>query len=65
VETAPPTNQLQIIPQVGVDSSPSDLIALMLVSFLREKFSVGTNEIIASLHDFKYPSTLTLPFLLK
>ena len=42
------TNGVQIIPQVGVDSTPSDLLAFSLVSFLRENQSVYTKDIICA-----------------
>jgi len=38
----------KIIPQCGLESAPSDLIAWSLVSLIREKLSVGTKDAVAT-----------------
>ena len=54
-----------IIPQVGVESSPSDLLTWALVKEIRERFSTGTREVIGSLHEMKgAPSGGTLATVL-
>ena len=44
---------LQIIPEIGVESAPSDLLAWSLVSLIRDKLSVGTKEVITSVHELQ------------
>ncbi|KAL8805699.1 MAG: hypothetical protein Q9200_005322 [Gallowayella weberi] len=39
-----------IIPEIGLESTPSDLLARTLATLLRKKLSVGTKEVIVSLH---------------
>ncbi|KAL8682267.1 MAG: hypothetical protein Q9224_001521 [Gallowayella concinna] len=39
-----------IIPEIGLESAPSDLLAWSLATLIREKLSVGTKEVIASIH---------------
>ncbi|KAL8820606.1 MAG: hypothetical protein Q9191_007481 [Dirinaria sp. TL-2023a] len=39
-----------IIPEIGIESAPSDMLTWSLATFFREKFSLGTEEIIGSLH---------------
>ena len=43
----------QIIPQIGVESAPSDLLAFSLASIIREQLSVGTKDIVATVYDIK------------
>lgn len=43
-----------IIPQIGIDSAPADLVTWTLASMIREKFSVPTAEVIVSVHDIRY-----------
>ena len=43
-----------LIPQIGLESSPSDLVAWMLVGMIRERFSGPTGEVNVSVHEFKY-----------
>ena len=45
-------NHAIIIPECAVESAPSDLLALALVNAIRRELSVGTKEVIASLHGF-------------
>ena len=46
-------NHAVIIPEIGIESAPSDLLAFALVTMIRTKLSVGTKEVIASVHDIK------------
>ena len=58
-------NHAIIIPENAVESAPSDLLALALVNVIRRELSVGTKEVIVSLHDFKgTPSGGTLATIL-
>jgi len=43
-----------MIPQIGLESAPADLITWMLVKMVREKFKVGTKEVVLSVHELKY-----------
>ena len=45
-----------MIPQIGLESAPADLLTLSIVSLIREKLSVGTKEVILSIHDLVYVS---------
>ncbi|KAL8951081.1 MAG: hypothetical protein Q9222_002921 [Ikaeria aurantiellina] len=50
-----------IIPEIGLESSPSDLLAWTLTNLIRDHLSVGTREIVASVHTMKsLPSGGTL-----
>lgn len=40
-----------MIPQSGLDSTPADLIALVLVETIREKLKAPTKEVVISIHD--------------
>ncbi len=40
-----------MIPQIGLDSAPADLIAWKLVTMIREKFSAPTGEVVLSVHE--------------
>ncbi|KAL8903287.1 MAG: hypothetical protein Q9207_004029 [Kuettlingeria erythrocarpa] len=42
-----------IIPEIGLESSPSDLIAWSLATLLREKLSLNTKEVVASVHEMR------------
>ncbi|OJJ47010.1 hypothetical protein ASPZODRAFT_159010 [Penicilliopsis zonata CBS 506.65] len=44
-----------IIPSVGVESVPSDLLTWSLVKRIREEFSCPTNEVISSINDLRSP----------
>ena len=58
-------NHAVIIPEIGVESAPSDLLAFALVSLIRTELSIGTKEVIASVHDIKgTPSGGTLATIL-
>ena len=43
-----------MIPQIGIESAPADLVTWSLVTMIREKFSAPTGEVIVSIHDFRY-----------
>lgn len=58
-------NHAIMIPEIGIESAPSDLLVFALVSLIREELSVGTKEVIASIHDLKgTPSGGTLATIL-
>lgn len=58
-------NHAIIIPEIGIESAPSDLLAFALVKVIRKELSVGTKEVIASVHDIKgTPSGGTLATIL-
>lgn len=42
-----------IIPQIGLESAPSDLVAWLLVGMIRERFSAPAGEVNVSVHEFK------------
>lgn len=44
------TDLYKMLPQCGLESAPSDLIAWSLVSFIREKLSVGVKNIVNTAH---------------
>lgn len=46
-------NHAIIIPEIGIESAPSDLLAFSLVNVIRRELSVGTKEVVVSIHDFK------------
>ena len=48
----------KIIPEIGIESAPSDLLAFSIVSLIREKFSVGTREVSCCLHEMKLDFTV-------
>lgn len=45
-----------MIPQTGLESTPSDLTAWILVNMIRERFSAPTRDVDVSIHEFKYVS---------
>ncbi|KAL8943516.1 MAG: hypothetical protein Q9216_001051 [Gyalolechia sp. 2 TL-2023] len=54
-------NNAIIIPEIGLESAPSDLLAWSLATLIQEKFSLGTKEVVASVHDMhSQPSGGTL-----
>ena len=58
-------NHAIIIPEIGIESAPSDLLTFALVTMIRKELSVGTKEVIASVHDLKSaPSGGTLATIL-
>lgn len=46
-------NHAIIIPEIGVESAPSDMLAFALTQLIRKELSVGTREVVASVHEFK------------
>ncbi|KAI4206309.1 MAG: hypothetical protein LQ346_001134 [Caloplaca aetnensis] len=42
-----------IIPEIGLESSPSDLLAWSLATLLKEKLSLNTKEVVASVHEMR------------
>lgn len=40
-----------MIPEIGLESAPADIISWALVTMIREKLGVATKEVILSLHD--------------
>ena len=43
-------NHAVIIPEIGIESAPSDLLAFALTQLIRKELSVGTREVVASIH---------------
>lgn len=59
------TNHAIIIPAIGIESAPSDLLAFTLTQMIRTRFSVGTKEVIGCVHEVKgSPSGGTLATVL-
>lgn len=42
-----------IIPEIGLESSPSDLLAWSLATLIKEELSLNTKEIVASVHEVR------------
>jgi short subunit dehydrogenase-like uncharacterized protein len=42
-----------MIPQIGVDSAPADLVTWTLVNMIRNRLSAPTAEVVVSVHDIK------------
>ena len=42
-----------MIPQIGVDSAPADLLSYLMVTHIRETLSAGTAELYYSLYEMK------------
>jgi short subunit dehydrogenase-like uncharacterized protein len=42
-----------MVPQIGIDSAPADLVTWTLVNMIRDRFSAPTAEAIVSVHDIK------------
>jgi short subunit dehydrogenase-like uncharacterized protein len=42
-----------MIPQIGIESAPADLVTWSLVSMIREKFSAPTAEVVVSVHELR------------
>ncbi|KAI9877129.1 MAG: hypothetical protein M1830_004724 [Pleopsidium flavum] len=40
-----------MIPEIGIESAPADLVSWSLASLIRDQLSVGTKEIVMSIHD--------------
>ena len=58
-------NHAIVIPEIGIESAPSDLLAFALVTLIRTELSTGTKEVTASVHDIRgTPSGGTLATVL-
>lgn len=44
----------QIIPSLGIESTPPDILTWSLVKTIREQLSTGTKEAISCVHEVKY-----------
>jgi short subunit dehydrogenase-like uncharacterized protein len=42
-----------LIPQIGIESAPADLVTWTLVNMIREKYSAPTAEVVVSLHEMR------------
>ena len=42
-----------IIPEIAVESAPSDILAFALTQLIRKELSVGTREVVACMHELK------------
>jgi short subunit dehydrogenase-like uncharacterized protein len=42
-----------MIPQIGIDSAPADLITWSLVDMIQKKFLVPAAQVVVSVHDLK------------
>ena len=42
-----------MIPQIGIESAPADLVTWSLVSMIRKKFSAPTGEVTVSVHELR------------
>jgi len=43
-----------MIPQIGIESAPADLITWSIANTIREKFSAHTGEVVVSLHELRF-----------
>lgn len=46
-------NKAIIIPEIGIESAPSDLVAYAAVSKIREAYGCGTRDVTCSIHELK------------
>ena len=46
-------NHAIIIPEIAVESAPSDILAFALTQLIRKELSVGTREVVACMHELK------------
>lgn len=42
-----------MIPQIGIESAPPDLLTWSLVEMIKERFSAPTAEVVVSVHELK------------
>jgi len=42
-----------MIPQIGIDSAPADLVTWTLVNMIRNRFSAPTAEVVVSVHEIQ------------
>ena len=47
------TNHAIIIPEIAVESAPSDMLAFALIQLIRKELSVGTREIVGCMYELK------------
>lgn len=47
------SSTLQMLPQMGFESVPADILAWLIICAIRVRFSAGTEEVILSVHDIK------------
>ena len=47
------TNSAIIIPEIGVESAPSDMLTLALTQMIRKELLIGTKEVVACMHELK------------
>jgi len=47
-----------MIPQIGLDSNPADLVTWTLVNMIRNRLSVPTGEVVVTIHEMKSISPL-------
>ena len=47
------SNGCIMIPQIGLESAPSDLLTWILVDMIKKRFSAPTADVVVSLHDIK------------
>jgi short subunit dehydrogenase-like uncharacterized protein len=45
---------MKMIPQAGIDSVPTDVVAYLIAKCIRDNLGVGTGEVVCSLEDIKY-----------
>ena len=64
VYIVPNLGGLQIIPQIGFDSAPADMLVWVLVNYMRSQLSVGVKEVIISLEEMQYVLALQKPAFL-
>lgn len=46
-------NHAIIIPEIGIESAPSDILAFALTQLIRRELSVGTKEVVSCMHELK------------
>lgn len=52
-ESTAKSNGCIMIPQIGIESAPADLVTWTLVDMIRRKLSAPTGEVVVSVHDLK------------
>ena len=45
------SNGCIMIPQIGIESAPSDLVTWILVDMIQKRFSAPTADVVVSVHD--------------
>jgi short subunit dehydrogenase-like uncharacterized protein len=45
-----------MIPQIGIESAPPDLVTWALVDMIRKRFSAPTGNVVVSIHDLRLVS---------